>query len=42
MNAEAASLGSALNVAPPSFVEFHPATFLRRFDARTHGEEGGP
>jgi len=42
MNAEAASLGSVLNVAAPSFIEFHPATFLRPFDARPHGKEGAP
>ncbi len=32
LNAEAAGLG-ALNVAPPSFIQFTPAQFLRPFDA---------
>ena len=32
LNAEAAALG-ALNVAPPSFIEFAPTQFLRPFDA---------
>jgi pimeloyl-ACP methyl ester carboxylesterase len=32
LNAEAAALG-ALNVAPPSFLRFEPAPFLRPFDA---------
>lgn len=32
LNAEAATLG-ALNVAPPSFIKFAPAPFLRPFDA---------
>ena len=32
LNAEAAALG-ALNVAPPSFLRFKPAPFLRPFDA---------
>ena len=34
MNAQAGSLGSALNVAPASFIDFHPDQFLRPFDAR--------
>ena len=34
MNAQATSLGSALNVAPASFIDFHPDQFLRPFDAR--------
>jgi pimeloyl-ACP methyl ester carboxylesterase len=34
MNSAAASLGSTFNVAPPSFIDFHPARFLRPFDAR--------
>lgn len=32
LNAEAAALGS-LNVVPPAFVDFHPAPYLRPFDA---------
>lgn len=32
MNAEAATLG-ALNIAPPSFIEYQPAQFLRPFTA---------
>lgn len=32
LNAEAAALGP-LNVAPPSFIEFAPAQYLRPFDA---------
>jgi hypothetical protein len=32
MNAEAAALGQ-LNVAPPSFIDYHPAQFLRPFTA---------
>jgi pimeloyl-ACP methyl ester carboxylesterase len=38
MNAVAAGLGATFNTAPPSFLNFHPATFLRPFDAR-NGEE---
>ena len=34
MNAQAGSFGSALNVAPASFIDFHPDQFLRPFDAR--------
>jgi len=35
MNAQAAALGGApFNVAPPSFLNFEPAKFLRPFDAR--------
>ena len=34
MNSAAAALGSTFNVAPPSFIDFHPARFLRPFDAR--------
>jgi pimeloyl-ACP methyl ester carboxylesterase len=34
MNAGAASLGPTFNVAPPSFLNFRPGTFLRPFDAR--------
>lgn len=47
LNGEAATLGP-LNIAPPSFFEFHPAPFLRPFDTfdarrctRTHGEAEG-
>jgi pimeloyl-ACP methyl ester carboxylesterase len=32
LNAEASALGP-LNVAPPAFVDFHPALYLRPFDA---------
>lgn len=32
LNAEAAALG-AFNIAPPSFIRFHPTEFLREFDA---------
>jgi hypothetical protein len=41
LNSQATSLGTALNVAPASFIHFQPAQFLRPFDARNHGEEGG-
>jgi pimeloyl-ACP methyl ester carboxylesterase len=34
MNADAAALGSTFNIAPPSFIDFQPAKFLRPFDAR--------
>jgi pimeloyl-ACP methyl ester carboxylesterase len=34
MNSAAASLGSTFNVAPSSFISFHPDRFLRPFDAR--------
>ncbi len=34
MNAQASSLGSALNILPASFIDFHPDQFLRPFDAR--------
>jgi pimeloyl-ACP methyl ester carboxylesterase len=40
MNSQATSLGSALNVAPASFIHFQPAQFLRPFDARNVGDEG--
>jgi pimeloyl-ACP methyl ester carboxylesterase len=39
MNTLAAGLGP-LNVAPPSFINFQPAQFLRPFDARNVGDEG--
>jgi len=35
LDAAAASLGP-LNVAPPSFIDFTPAPFLRPFDSATH------
>jgi pimeloyl-ACP methyl ester carboxylesterase len=35
LNANAAGLG-ALNVAPPSFIPFEPAQFLRPFNSSTH------
>jgi pimeloyl-ACP methyl ester carboxylesterase len=38
MNARAAAVGAAFNVAPPSFLNFHPARFLRPFDARNVGD----
>lgn len=34
MNVQAAGLGSPFNVAPASFIDFHPDKFLRPFDAR--------
>jgi pimeloyl-ACP methyl ester carboxylesterase len=34
MNSEATALGPAFNVAPASFLDFHPDMFLRPFDAR--------
>jgi alpha-beta hydrolase superfamily lysophospholipase len=34
MNVEAAALGPIANVLPASFIQFHPATFLRPFDAQ--------
>jgi pimeloyl-ACP methyl ester carboxylesterase len=37
LNQEAAALGSQLNVAPPAFLDFQPAVFLRPFDARDLG-----
>jgi len=33
MNAAAAALGQPANVAPPAFLDFHPAQFLRPFTA---------
>jgi dienelactone hydrolase len=33
MNAEAAALGPTANYLPPSFIQFHPAQFLRPFNA---------
>jgi pimeloyl-ACP methyl ester carboxylesterase len=33
MNAEAAALGQPANVAPPAFLDYHPAQFLRPFTA---------
>jgi len=38
LNAEAAGLG-ALNMAPPSFIQFAPAQFLRPFDALDNRSE---
>lgn len=40
MNSQAASLGSAFNVAPASFINFHPDQFLRPFDARDVTNQG--
>lgn len=34
LNQEAAALDPSLNIAPPAFITFEPATFLRPFDAR--------
>jgi pimeloyl-ACP methyl ester carboxylesterase len=34
MNNEALALGSTLNTAPPAFINFDPAVFLRPFDVR--------
>ena len=39
MNAAATELGADLNSAPPSFLEFKPAQFLRPWDARGTGDE---
>ena len=36
LNAGAAALGSSLNVAPPSYIDFEPAQFLRPYDLGTH------
>ena len=36
-----ASLGTSLNVVAPAFIKFHPGPFLRPFDARDRGDEGG-
>jgi hypothetical protein len=41
MNADAMGLGSAANVAPASFIHFHPGQFLRRFDIRDVEDRGG-
>ena len=41
LNADATALGSALNVAPPSFIRFHPGQFLRRFDVRDVEDQEG-
>ena len=40
MNSQATGLGAAFNVAPASFINFHPGQFLRPFDARNVGDEG--
>lgn len=36
LNQAAAALGSTFNIAPPSYLNFKPAPFLRPFDAFTH------
>ena len=36
LNASAGALGAALNVAPPSYIDFEPAPFLRPYDLGTH------
>jgi pimeloyl-ACP methyl ester carboxylesterase len=41
MNADASALGSTANVAPASFIRFHPGQFLRRFDVRDVEDQGG-
>jgi pimeloyl-ACP methyl ester carboxylesterase len=41
LNAQATSLGSALNVMPASFVSFIPTRFLRPFDVRNLGDANG-
>ena len=38
MNATAAALGAPFNIAPPSFIPFQPAQFLRPFDSRNTGD----
>jgi pimeloyl-ACP methyl ester carboxylesterase len=40
LNARAAAFGSQLNVAPPSYERFQPATFLRPFDLAPPHREG--
>jgi hypothetical protein len=41
LNVQATGLGPAFNVAPAGFLTFHPAQFLRPFDARNVAEESG-
>ena len=41
MNSQATGLGAAFNTAPASFLNFKPGQFLRPFDARNVGDEGG-
>jgi len=36
LDAAAAALGPSLNIAPPAYIEFEPAQFLRPFDSGTH------
>jgi pimeloyl-ACP methyl ester carboxylesterase len=36
LNAAASALGPTYNVAPPSFIDFEPAPFLRPFDLAAH------
>ena len=36
LDAAAAALGPSLNIAPPSYISFDPAQFLRPFDSGTH------
>lgn len=38
MNVAATALGTSFNIAPASFVTFHPSVFLRPFDARNIDE----
>jgi pimeloyl-ACP methyl ester carboxylesterase len=41
MNSQATGLGAAFNTAPASFLNFKPGQFLRPFDARNVGDDGG-
>jgi len=36
LDAAAAALGPSLNIAPPAYIQFEPAQFLRPFDSGTH------
>jgi hypothetical protein len=36
LNQAAAALGATFNIAPPSYLSFRPAPFLRPFDALSH------
>jgi hypothetical protein len=39
MNTRATALGPTFNIAPASFVNFHPDRFLRPFDARNTDQD---
>src|SRR5450631_2080624 len=41
MNSQATGLGAPFNTAPASFLNFKPGQFLRPFNARNVGDEGG-